>query len=92
MEGETRVCPGSLRHDLESGGEWQGEDRASVLVFDFDPVAERDLPASCNLLGGELARCPDRSFPGDRETGELLAFVINGYGIAVDMEKVSGHG
>ena len=44
------------------------------------------------LFRRELAGRSDGSFPSDSETGELLAFVIYGYGITVDMEKVSGHG
>ena len=55
-------------------------------------MAKRYLAATRYFFGGELAGRSDGSFPGDRETSEFLAFLINGYRIAVDMEKVSGHG
>lgn len=50
------------------------------------------LPPLRYLIRSELSGGPYSSFPRNAQTLQLLPLLIEGYGVAVDMKKVSRHG
>jgi hypothetical protein len=79
-------------NDPESGRERQREERSSIFVFDFNSVPKGHLSALNYLICSELPGGPHGSFPRNAQTRQFLPVLIQGYGVAVNMEEVSRHG